>query len=77
MDDSALRIALKRLLAHGEAAEDQKLVKMAEAKKAPPAEMPCPECAKLEDGQKCEACQAKEGGEDEGDLASLLEQGAA
>ncbi len=77
MDDTALRAALKKLLAHGEAAEDSKLMKLAASKKGPPAAAPCPDCALLEDGEKCEKCAALEGeesgGEDE--LAGLLEQG--
>ena len=75
MDDSALKVALRKLLAHGEAAEDSKLVRMAAAKKSPPV-APCAECALLEEGEKCEACAAKGGGEDEGELAGLLEAGA-
>lgn len=76
MDDSALKVALRKLLDHGDAAEDSKLLKMAAAKKGPPIEAPCAECAKLEDGEKCEACASKEGGEDESELAGLLEAGA-
>ena len=77
MEDSALKAALRKLLDHGEAAQDSKLMKMAAAKKGPPVEAPCPECAKLEEGEKCEECAAKEGaGEDESELAGLLEAGA-
>ena len=76
MDDSALKEALQRLLGLGEAAEDSKMMKLAASKKAP-AEMPCAECAAMPEGEKCEACMAKDGGEDEGELAGLLEQGAA
>jgi len=75
MDDGALRAALQKLLAHGEAAQDSKMMKMAAAKKAPPPAAPCAECALLEEGEKCEKCAAL-GGEDEGELAGLLEQGA-
>lgn len=79
MDDSALKMALRKLLAHGEAAEDAKLTKMAAAKNAPAPEM-CPECKKpLVDG-KCPDCgyekpEAEGGAEDESELAGLLEQG--
>ncbi len=76
MDDTALRAALEKLLAHGEAADDAELMKMAAAKKAGPPPTPCPDCAQLEDGQKCEKCAALEGGADDGELAGLLEQGA-
>ena len=76
MDGDALKAAIRKLLDHGEAAEDSKLMKMAAAKKAPVV-APCAECAALEEGEKCEACAAKEGGEDESELAGLLEQGAA
>jgi len=76
MDGDALKAAIRKLLDHGEAAEDNKLLKMAAAKKGPPAVAPCAECAGLEDGEKCEACAAKEGGEDESELAGLLEAGA-
>ncbi len=76
MEDSALKAALRRLLAHGEAAEDNKLTKLAAAKKAPPAPAPCAECALLEPGEKCEACAAKEGGGEDAELAGLLEAGA-
>ncbi len=75
MDDSALKAALRKLLAHGEAAEDNKMKKFAAAKKAPVA-APCAECALLEDGEQCEKC-AGSPVEDEGELAGLLEQGAA
>lgn len=77
MDDTALKAAIRKLLDHGEAAEDSKLMRMAAAKKAPLAAAPCPECAAMEDGQKCEKCAALEGGDDESELAGLLEQGAA
>ncbi len=75
MDGDALKAALRKLLAHGEQAQDSKLMKMAAAKKAPPAAAPCEECAQLEEGEKCEACAG--GKEDESELAGLLEQGAA
>ncbi len=81
MDGDALKEALRRLLAQGDAASDMKLKRLAASKKAPPAAAaePCPECQKpLVDG-KCEACGYEapaEGGDDDG-LASLLEQGAA
>lgn len=74
MDDSALREALKKLLAHGEAADDQKMMAMAAAKKKP-ADADCAECAQLEPGEKCEKC-AGTPAEDDSALAGLLEQGA-
>ncbi len=77
MDDTALKAALRKLLAHGEAAQDSKLMKMAAAKKAPPVAAPCAECALLESGEKCEKCAVEPQGEDESELAGLLEQGAA
>lgn len=76
MDDSALKMALRKLLAHGEAAEDAKLTKYAASKKAP-SEM-CPECKKPMMGEKCECGYEKEAegaAEDEEELAGLLEQG--
>lgn len=76
MDDTALKAALRKLLAHGEAAQDNKMMKMAAAKNAPPPAAPCAECAMLEEGEKCEKCAGLEGGEDEGELAGLLEAGA-
>ncbi len=83
MDDGALREALKKLLAHGEAAEDSKLMKMAAAKKAPPPAAPemCPECQKPLVEGKCPECGYEkpvvDENEGQGDLASLLEQGAS
>ncbi len=79
MDDTALRAALKKLLAHGEAAQDAGLMKLAESKK-PVA--PVANCAKCEgvalvDGA-CPDCgyTAEAAGEaDEDELAGLLEQG--
>lgn len=75
MDDSALKAALRKLLAHGDMAQDNKMMAMAKAKKGPQVAEPCPECAMMPEGEKCEACKAKEGGDDEGELAGLLEQG--
>jgi len=77
MDDAALRSALKRLLAHGEAAKDQELVGLANAKKAPAAEA-CPECHEPMEGGKCAACgfEAPASGDGDGELAELLESGA-
>jgi len=73
MDDGALREALKNLLAHGEAADDRKMMNMAAAKKKP-AYADCAECAQLEPGEKCEKCALAP--DDDGELAGLLEQGA-
>ncbi len=76
MDDSALRQALQRLLSHGDAMEDSKLLKAHAAKSAKP-EAPemCPECkVPLEDGT-CPQCGYSAGAED-GEMASLLERGA-
>ncbi len=83
MDDSALKIALKRLLAHGNAAEDAKMVKLANSKKPMAAPDMCPKCnVAMVDG-KCPKCgleataeDAMDGGDGE-DMASLLEQGAS
>ncbi len=81
MDDTALREAMQRLLDHGEAAEDSKLTRMAAAKKGPAAAPEsCPECeAPLVEGKcaKCGYSKPEEAGEDESELAGLLEQGAA
>lgn len=76
MQDNALKDAIRALLDQGSAVEDTKLKRMAAAKKMGPPPEPCAECALLEEGEKCEACAAKEGGEDEGELAGLLEAGA-
>lgn len=78
MHDSVISEALRRLMAHGGAQQDSKLMKMAQAKKgAPVAEAECPECkVPLADG-KCPQCGYSADEEaNEGDLASLLEQGA-
>lgn len=74
MDDSPLKAALKKLLAHGDAATDSKLTRMAAAKKAP-TEM-CPDCkeAPLVDG-RCGKCGYAAPQDESGDLADLLEQG--
>jgi hypothetical protein len=74
MDDSALRMALKRLLAHGEAAEDSKMQKFAASKKPGLPSEPCPECKKPMMGDACE-CGYEKPKEDESELADLLEQG--
>ncbi len=76
MDDTALRAALKKLLAHGEAAQDAGLMKLAASKKGPPAAAPCEECALLEEGEKCEKCAGVDPGAGDDELAGLLEQGA-
>lgn len=75
-----LKAALAKFLAHGEAAKDKGLTRMAAAKKggaaAPEA---CPECGKpMVDGQ-CPACGYEKPAVDsgDGDLASLLEHGTA
>lgn len=75
MDDAALGMAIKRLLGMGEAAEDSRMRKYAASKKpAAPAET-CPECKEpLADG-KCAKCGYEAKGEDESELAELLEQG--
>ena len=73
-----MKAALSKLLAHGEAASDAKLMRMADKKKAPTAEAMCPDCkVPMVDG-KCPDCGKEAGAEDagEGDLAELLEQGA-
>ena len=76
---AVLKAALSKLLAHGEAASDAKLMRMADAKKkVPTAEAMCPDCkVPMVDG-KCPDCGKEAGAEDagEGDLAELLEQGA-
>ena len=84
MNDSSLKAALRKLLAHGEVIEDKKLMGMAAKKNAPPAEM-CPKCgAPMSEGvppepDKCPKCgyvkaDAEDGGENE--MAGLLEQGS-
>ena len=78
MNDTPLRMALKKLLAQGEMASDNRMMKAHAAKNAPPAAAPemCPECKiPLEDG-KCPKC-GYAAGEDDNELAGLLEQGAA
>lgn len=77
MDDSALKAAIQRLLDHGEAAQDSKMMQMAAAKKAPPPVAPCAECSAMPEGEKCEKCALEGGGDDESELAGLLEQGAS
>jgi len=78
MNDSALKAALQKLLAHGDAVEDTKLTRMAAAKKAPKPDA-CPECSKpLLDG-KCEACgyeKPMDQDASEDGMADLLEMGA-
>ena len=83
MDDSALKIALRKLLDQGEAAQDNNMMRMAAAKKAPAAAM-CPECKIPLAGGKCPECgkdvetAPESPSEDEGEgLAGLLEQGGA
>ncbi len=86
MDDGALREALQRLLAHGEAAKDSKLMSMANAKKAPLAVADvCPKCgapmSEAGDGPdtctKCGYVSADaEDNADQGGLADLLDGGA-
>jgi tRNA(Ile2) C34 agmatinyltransferase TiaS len=80
MDDSALKAALRKLLAHGEAAKDASLTKFAASKKVVPPVAPekCPECGAEMVGGKCEACgyEAEAEGAEDGELASLLESGA-
>lgn len=80
MDDSALKIALRKLLDQGEAAQDNNMMRMAAAKKAPAM---CADCkVPLVDG-KCPKCGDVETApespsEDSGEgLAGLLEQGGA
>jgi|GEM_PF-7093501 len=75
--NDAIKSAIRKLLDMGEQAQDGKLVKLAEAKRAPPPEPECEACAMLPGEETCEACAAKTGGEDESELAALLEQGAA
>ncbi len=82
MNGDALKEAIKALLAHGDNAKDQGLMKMAAAKKAPPPAAPemCPDCNKpLVDG-KCESCgyESPAADDDSGgtDLADLLDSGA-
>lgn len=73
MDDSALKIALRKLLAHGEAAEDSKMMKFAASKKPGVAPEMCPECKKPMAGPKCE-CGYEKPEEEGSELADLLEQ---
>ena len=76
MDDSALKAALRNLLAKGEKASDNKLRKFAASKKAPPVvEEACPECEKPMMGGKCEACGYEPQDEESG-LAEALEMAA-
>ena len=78
MHDSVISEALKRLMAHGDAQQDSKLVRMASKKAGPQqAAAECPDCkVPLEDG-KCPKCGYSADEEaNEGDLAALLEQGA-
>ncbi len=82
MDKDALKAALHGLMQKGSLATDNKLSRLAAAKKAPPAAAPemCPECkVPLEEG-KCAQCgyELEAAPEDEGggDLAALLESGA-
>ncbi len=81
MNDSALRAALQKLLAQGEMAADGQAMKAHAAKNAPPPGAPemCPECKESLAEGKCAKCgyQAPAAGADEGELAGLLEQGAA
>ena len=80
MDPSVLKAALSRLLAHGEAAGDAKLTRMAEEKKKVGSSEPqvCAECkVPMVDG-KCPDCgkeaePPQDGGQDESGLADLLE----
>lgn len=75
MDDAALGMAIKKLLGVGEAAEDARMQKYAASKKPAPAAEMCPEYKKpLVDG-KCPECGYEMKGEDESELAELLEQG--
>lgn len=74
MDDAALGMAIKKLLGMGEAAEDARLQKFAASKKPAATPVSCPECQKPMAGDSCE-CGYVEKGEDESELAELLEQG--
>lgn len=79
MEDTALKAAIRKLLDHGEAAQDAKMMKMAAAKKGPVAapEM-CDDCEVAMVDGKCPKCgkESAPAGEDESELAGLLEQGA-
>ena len=80
MSDNALRAALQKLLAQGEQASDNQLLKAHAAKNAPPPVAPemCEDCKVPYEGGKCPKCgKEAQAGEDEGELASLLEQGAS
>lgn len=62
MDDTALKEALKRLLAHGEAASDMKMLKYAESKKPKQPGQPlamCAECEMEMTGGKCQKCDSE------------------
>lgn len=76
-NDSALRMALQRLLAHGDAIQDKKMMAMAAAKKGGGEMAGCPMCAEMPDGEMCEECKAKQAAEagSESELADALEQG--
>lgn len=86
MDDSALKEALQRLLAHGNAAGDRNMMKLADSKKPQPAAEVCSKCgAPMSEGDdpsmpdKCPKCgyeksDAEDGGDS--DMAALMEQGS-
>jgi hypothetical protein len=80
MSDSALRAALQKLLAQGEQASDNRMLKAHAAKNAPPAAAPemCPECQKPLAEGKCVECgyEAPAEGAEDSELAGLLEAGA-
>lgn len=81
MDETPLRAALQKLLAQGEAASDNRMLKAHAAKNAPPPAAPemCPECKEPLIEGKCAKCgyETPSGEADESELAGLLEQGAA
>jgi len=78
MNDGALRAALQKLLAVGEGASDNAMKARFAKKNAPVVEpATCPECQKPLVEGKCEACgySAPAEGDEENELAELLEQG--
>ncbi len=78
MDDGALRAALQRLLAHGEAAGDAKMMSLAKGNH-PVAPESCPDCGTEMVDNKCPSCgyeKPLDGADDEAGLADLLESGA-
>jgi len=76
IDNATIAAALKRLLAHGDAMEDSKLMKMGAPKPAAAPDEMCPTCKKPLMEGKCPECgyEAPSAESEDGEMAALLEQ---